>query len=174
MTQKTVKDYYAVLGVSQHASLEEIRLAYRRSARAFHPDLSTDPDAEARFREVNEAYEVLANAEKRRAYDYFTAGTGAEGDGVVGPEPVRPPLSPVVEPAPTWNVGRPDEASRVNVTTSLSRDALGRKRFYPPTWVILIIILGGCTIVAIAVGSLLSLQRNRPTGGAEAAGVTNS
>jgi curved DNA-binding protein len=74
MTQKTVKDYYAVLGVSQHASLEEIRLAYRRCARAFHPDLSTDPDAEARFREVNEAYEVLANAEKRRAYDYFTTG----------------------------------------------------------------------------------------------------
>jgi curved DNA-binding protein CbpA len=67
MIQKSVKDYYAILGVLSTASLEEIRLAYRRQARAYHPDLSTDPDAEERFKEINEAYDILANSEKRQA-----------------------------------------------------------------------------------------------------------
>ncbi len=159
MNQKAVKDYYAVLGVSQHASLEEIRLAYRRCARAFHPDLSTDPDAEARFKEINEAYEVLANAEKRRAYDYFTAGASSE-DAV-------DQVSPVVPPPPT--AGRdPDPVYHAPPVG----EATERKRIYPPTWAILLIIVGGCVMVSVAAGMLLSLRRNRPTGGAEPAGVT--
>ncbi len=105
MTQKTVKDYYAILGVSSQASLEEIRLAYRRLARVYHPDLSIDPDAEEHFKEVNEAYDILANAEKRRAYDYFTAGT-AEDEPVepasMSQQPPEPPAPPTMAPEPVW------------------------------------------------------------------------
>ncbi len=64
------KDYYAVLGVSRDASQEEIKRAFRRLARDTHPDANPDdPSAEARFREVAEAYEVLSDPERRRAYD---------------------------------------------------------------------------------------------------------
>lgn len=64
------KDYYAILGVSPDASPEDIKRAFRRLARETHPDANPDdPSAEARFREVAEAYEVLSDPERRRAYD---------------------------------------------------------------------------------------------------------
>jgi curved DNA-binding protein len=63
------KDYYATLGVERGASHDEIKRAYRKLARKYHPDVSKEPDAEARFKEVSEAYEVLSDAEKRAAYD---------------------------------------------------------------------------------------------------------
>jgi len=63
------KDYYQVLGVARSASEDDIRRAYRKLARKYHPDVSKEADAEARMREVNEAYEVLGDAEKRAAYD---------------------------------------------------------------------------------------------------------
>lgn len=63
------KDYYKTLGVARDASQDEIKRAYRRLARKFHPDVSKEPDAEARFKEVNEANEVLRDPEKRAAYD---------------------------------------------------------------------------------------------------------
>ncbi|HDO33611.1 MAG TPA: J domain-containing protein, partial [Chromatiales bacterium] len=63
------KDYYKTLGLSQDASQEKVKRAYRRLARKFHPDVSKEPDAEDRFKEVNEAYEVLKDPEKRSAYD---------------------------------------------------------------------------------------------------------
>lgn len=67
------QDYYAILGVPRTASEQEIRKAYRRLARKYHPDVSKDPAAEARFKEVNEAYEVLGDAEKRKRYDSLGA-----------------------------------------------------------------------------------------------------
>ena len=63
------KDYYKILGVSREASQEEIKRAYRKLARKYHPDVSKEPDAEARFKEINEAHEVLKDPEKRAAYD---------------------------------------------------------------------------------------------------------
>ncbi len=63
------KDYYKILGVPRDATPEQIKAAYRRLARKYHPDVSKEPDAEARFKEVNEAYEVLKEPDKRQAYD---------------------------------------------------------------------------------------------------------
>ncbi len=63
------KDYYALLGVERTSTPEVIKKAYRRLARKFHPDVSKEPNAEARFKEVQEAYEVLKDPEKRSAYD---------------------------------------------------------------------------------------------------------
>jgi len=63
------KDYYQTLGVAREASADDIKHAYRRLARKYHPDLNKEADAEARFKEIGEAYEVLKDPEKRAAYD---------------------------------------------------------------------------------------------------------
>lgn len=65
------RDYYDVLGVSRTASAEEIKRAYRNLARKYHPDVNKQKDAEARFKEINEAYEVLSDEGKRKQYDRF-------------------------------------------------------------------------------------------------------
>ena len=63
------KDYYATLGVERTASQDAIKRSYRKLARKYHPDVSKEPDAEAKFKEVAEAYEALGDPEKRAAYD---------------------------------------------------------------------------------------------------------
>src|SRR2546423_6656830 len=67
----TQRDYYELLGVSRTAGEAEIKKAFRRQARELHPDVSSEPDAEARFREVVEAYEVLSKRETRELYDRY-------------------------------------------------------------------------------------------------------
>lgn len=81
----TKRDYYEVLGVSRDATEEEIKKAFRRLAFQYHPDRNHAPDAEAKFKEVNEAYEVLSNSQKRAAYDrYGVADSGAAFDAFNG------------------------------------------------------------------------------------------
>ncbi|MFP3880061.1 MAG: DnaJ domain-containing protein, partial [Dehalococcoidia bacterium] len=64
------KDYYKILGVDRNASDKEIKQAYRRLARKHHPDLNPgDKSAEAKFKEINAAYQVLSDSEKRKKYD---------------------------------------------------------------------------------------------------------
>jgi curved DNA-binding protein len=71
------KDYYEVLGVPRDATQGDIRRAYRKLARRYHPDLNKDSDAEERFKEVSEAHEVLSDPEKRERYDRLGSGWGA-------------------------------------------------------------------------------------------------
>src|SRR3954452_748868 len=74
------RDYYDLLGVSRDASDNDIKKAFRRLARQLHPDVSEEPDAEERVREISEAYEVLADDETRQLYDrYGQAGLRSGG-----------------------------------------------------------------------------------------------
>ena len=80
------RDYYEVLGVDKNATDDELKKAYRKMAKKYHPDANPDnkEEAEKKFKEVNEAYETLSNPQKRRMYDQFgTAdpqGFGGAGD----------------------------------------------------------------------------------------------
>ncbi|MEM7331624.1 MAG: molecular chaperone DnaJ [Chloroflexota bacterium] len=74
------RDYYELLGVERNASDNDIKKAFRKKARQYHPDVSDAPDAAERFKEINEAYEVLSDGDKRARYDRF-GHAGVSGDG---------------------------------------------------------------------------------------------
>ena len=84
------KDYYEVFGLERTATQDEIKRAYRKLARKYHPDVSKEPEAEARFKEVGEAYEVLKDPEKRAAYDRMGTQWKSGQD---------------FEPPPNWDAG---------------------------------------------------------------------
>jgi curved DNA-binding protein len=85
------KDYYAALGVKSDAPPDDIKRAYRKLARKYHPDVSKEAGAEERFKEVAEAYEALKDAERRSAYDEASRRWKARGDGA--------------QPPPGWDAG---------------------------------------------------------------------
>ncbi|WP_074667012.1 DnaJ C-terminal domain-containing protein [Nitrosomonas communis] len=84
------KDYYNIMGIKRDATQDDIKRVYRKLARKYHPDVSKEPDAEVRFKEIGEAYEVLKDPEKRAAYDQLGSGwrSGQE-----------------FQPPPGWNQG---------------------------------------------------------------------
>lgn len=84
------KDYYKIMGVARDASQDEIKRAYRKLARKYHPDVSKEADAEALFKDLGEAYAVLKDPEKRAAYDQLGAGWKAGQD---------------FQPPPDWDAG---------------------------------------------------------------------
>jgi curved DNA-binding protein len=84
------KDYYEILGVPREATQDEVKHAYRKLARKYHPDVSKDTDAEARFKELGEAYAVLKDPEKRAAYDQMGSQWTAGQD---------------FQPPPGWDAG---------------------------------------------------------------------
>jgi len=84
------KDYYKIMGIEKEASQDEIKRAYRKLARKYHPDVSKEADAEVRFKEVGEAYEALKDPEKRAAYDQLGANWEAGQD---------------FNPPPGWDAG---------------------------------------------------------------------
>ena len=79
----TKRDYYEILGLNKNASDEDIKRAYRRLARQYHPDVNKASDAEEKFKEVVEADEILKDPEKRKQYDQFGhAGPTGSGFGI--------------------------------------------------------------------------------------------
>src|ERR1700712_4138868 len=83
------KDYYSALGVERNASDDDIRKAYRKLARKYHPDVSKEADAETKMRDLNEAKDVLGDKEKRAAYDQLAdrVARGGRPDGGFNPPP---------------------------------------------------------------------------------------
>ena len=89
----TTGDYYQVLGVDRSASQQDIQRAYRRLARRFHPDISKDPGAEERFKQIGEAYDVLSDEKKRARYDRFGEHWRQVPEDYDGPMPGTGPFS---------------------------------------------------------------------------------
>ena len=77
------QDYYELLGIGREAGQDDVKKAFRKLARQYHPDVNKDTTAEAKFKEINEAYEVLSDEQKRAAYDRYghAAFSGSGGFG---------------------------------------------------------------------------------------------
>lgn len=131
------QDYYDVLGVSRSANKDEIKKAFRQLARQYHPDVSEHPDAESRFKEINEAYEVLSNEDKRARYDRF-GHAGVSGDpgfgntGFAGFEEIFEEFFNNFGGRPAGRGGRrgpkPGADVRVKVTVTFEEAVFGTER----------------------------------------------
>ena len=108
------RDFYEVLGVGRDASPDEIQRAYRRLARTYHPDVNKDPEAEERFKDVSEAYDVLSDPDDRKRYDMFGHDFRHVPDGV--------------DPA-TWAQGRASAGRRDGGSRSRGFNRDGRVDF---------------------------------------------
>lgn len=123
------KNYYEVLGVSKTASVEEIRHAFQKKARTLHPDVNKEPDAEARFKEVSEAYAVLSDPDKRQHYDAIRRGAFPfPGAGSAATAAHGAPDFGFGGFSPTWDVYakqpayKPERGQDVSVSLNLTRE----------------------------------------------------
>jgi hypothetical protein len=171
MASRTIKDYYAVLGIAPNATPEEVRIAFRTMARIYHPDRNSAPDAEERFKDINDAYERLADPQKRQAYDdLLNVSTTSEATTPPPPPPnTEPPSHVTVTPPPATKT--PPQVAQPPAARDVSQASTVRAGIYPPTWAILLIMLGAIIIVGVGVAALLNMRTQRPTGGAEQAKV---
>ena len=96
------KNYYDILGVSKDASPEDIKSAYRKLAKKYHPDVNKEDGAAEKFKEVNEAYECLSDPTKKSNYDTYGSATGPQGFGGK-----TTALAVNIETAPTHIAGLP-------------------------------------------------------------------
>ena len=111
----TKRDYYEVLGISRTATPEDVKKAFRQKARQYHPDVNKEPGAEAQFKEISEAYEVLIDDDKRAAYDRF--GHAA----VVGRRRGAPATIPSRTSAPSPTSSRPSSQPRPQAAATGTR-----------------------------------------------------
>ena len=110
------KDYYKIMGITKDASQNEIKRAYRKLARKYHPDVNKEKDAEERFKELGEAYEVLKDPEKRTAYDQLGANWKAGQQGF--------------QPPPDWDAGFEFHGDSFTGGTEGSAGAAGFSDFF--------------------------------------------
>ena len=111
-------DFYDVLGVNRDASESQIRRAFRKLAREYHPDVSREPDAETKFKQINEAYEVLRDDEKRQMYDRF---------GHAGPRGGLGPASTTLAVSATSLMRSSDGGQRAAVLLSSAEPTCGSR-----------------------------------------------
>ena len=123
------KDYYETLGVPRSATQDEIKQAYRKAARKYHPDVSKLADAEARFKEFNEANEVLKDPEKRAAYDQM--GSTCASRARATPAPAA--ASRATSTSRSRSIRIRAFASTAPTSTSSCRSRRGRQRSAPPS-----------------------------------------
>lgn len=131
------RDYYEVLGVSRNATKDEIKKSFRQLARQYHPDVSEHPDAETKFKEINEAYEILSDDDKRARYDRFghagvsgMGGFSSTGAGFPGFEEIFEEFFSSFGGRSTSRRRGPKPGSdrRVNVTISFEEAVFGTER----------------------------------------------
>lgn len=130
------RDYYEVLGVGKDASKDDVKKAFRQLARQYHPDVSDAPDAEERFKEINEAYEILSDEDKRMRYDRFGhAGVAGQagysgGAGFAGFEEIFEEFFSNLggRRSSSRRGPRPGADRRVNVTISFEEAVFGTER----------------------------------------------
>ena len=113
MTATTATDYYALLGVDPDATTAQIKSAYRKLAKQYHPDVNDSTDAAERFREITEAYDTLTDPDRRRRYDRLHGTrTGTRTSAAPGPGPPVPVTGPAPATGPrTATAPRPPAGS---------------------------------------------------------------
>jgi len=124
----SVKDLYETLGVARGASKDEIKKAYRKLARQYHPDANPgDASAEDRFKEVQAAYDVLSDPDKRKQYDRFGAANGRPGPAAASPS-ARVSTSPTLATSATSSAGSSAAAAAHSSNSAASVGMTSRSR----------------------------------------------
>ena len=131
MASELRRDYYEVLGVGPEADGDGIKRAFRSHARRFHPDVSDEPDAESRFVELVEAYEVLSNPRSRLLYDHLGFGRWRRAFVSGPPRPQEPAAAAVVAEVGS-STGRPSPGTP-SLSTTHGSDSVRRAPAPEPT-----------------------------------------